>query len=119
LPLPDTTPEKHRGLRPPWKAGESGNPAGRPTGSHNRLAEVFVQDLYEHGREHGMAAIERMCEQDPSGYVRMVAGVIPKELLMKEQTLDDLTDAEVFEALQNVRAYLRAIGEPTSETKLN
>ena len=38
-------PQKHRGLREPWKPGESGNPAGRPKGSRNKLSEEFVAEF--------------------------------------------------------------------------
>ena len=56
---------KHRGLRPPWKPGESGNPAGRPKGSRNKLSEEFVAEVYADWCEHGAAAIETVRERDP------------------------------------------------------
>ena len=40
-----------------WRPGESGNPAGRPRGSRNKLAEDFVAALYDDFRDHGAAAI--------------------------------------------------------------
>ena len=52
------TPEKHRGLREPWKPGESGNPAGRPKGSRNELSEEFVAEVYADWCEHGAVAIQ-------------------------------------------------------------
>ena len=36
----EPTRQKHR----PWKPGESGNPAGRPKGSRNKLSEEFIAD---------------------------------------------------------------------------
>ena len=35
-----------------WKPGQSGNPAGRPVGARNRLAETFLEDLYRDWQEH-------------------------------------------------------------------
>ena len=51
----ESTPQKHRGLREPWKPGESGNPAGRPKGSRNKLSEEFVAEIYADWCEHGAA----------------------------------------------------------------
>ena len=41
----ESAPQKHRGLREPWKPGESGNPAGRPKGSRNKLGEEFITEV--------------------------------------------------------------------------
>ena len=60
--------------------GESGNPNGRPKGSKHELGESFLSDLAAHWREHGQEAIERTCETKPEVYVRLVAGLIPKEV---------------------------------------
>jgi hypothetical protein len=32
-------------LRPGWKPGQSGNPKGRPTGSHNRVVLVAEAEI--------------------------------------------------------------------------
>ena len=39
--------DRTRGLLPPWKSGQSGNPAGRPKGSRNKLSEQFLEETYE------------------------------------------------------------------------
>ena len=60
--------------------GESGNPHGRPKGSKHELSEAFLNDLTSHWRVHGLDAIERACLTKPESYVRLVAGLIPKEV---------------------------------------
>ena len=63
-----------------WKPGQSGNPAGRPLGARNRLAETFLEDLYRDWREHGAQTIETVRENDPGAYLKIVAGLIPREM---------------------------------------
>ena len=60
--------------------GQSGNPAGRPKGSKNRLAQTFFDDCLTAWEESGPAALEQMVHQDPGSFARMVAGLMPKEL---------------------------------------
>ena len=74
------TPEKHRGLREPWKPGESGNPAGRPKGSRNKLSEEFVAEVYADWCEHGAAAIQTVRETRPDVYVKVVASLLPRQV---------------------------------------
>ncbi len=74
------TPEKHRGLREPWKPGESGNPAGRPKGSRNELSEEFVAEVYADWCEHGAVAIQTVRETRPDVYVKVVASLLPRQV---------------------------------------
>ena len=74
-----TLPE-HRGLRPPWKPGESGNPAGRPKGSRNKLSEEFVAEVYADWCEHGAAAIKTLRETRPDVYVKVLASLLPRQV---------------------------------------
>ena len=80
----ESTPRKRRGhlatLKPAWKKGESGNPAGRPKGSRNRLREAFLKNLCEAWEKHGVAAIEKVAKDDPTAFVRVVASLLPKEI---------------------------------------
>ena len=74
------TPAKHRGLMPPWKPGQSGNPAGRPKGARSKLGEAFLEALAEDFSEHGVKAIKDSREKDPAAYVRTISGLLPKIL---------------------------------------
>jgi hypothetical protein len=48
--------------------------------SRNKLGEKFIADAYAHWQKNGMAALERMFREDPSGYVRVIAGILPDKL---------------------------------------
>jgi len=66
-----------------FKKGRSGNPHGRPKGSKNRLSEDFLQALTENFAIHGKQAIDRVCKDSPGEYLRIIAGLMPKELLLE------------------------------------
>ena len=74
----ETTPDKHRGLRAPWKPGESGNPAGRPKGSRNKLHEEFINELYADWCEHGPEVLKTVRETRPDVYLKVVASLLPR-----------------------------------------
>lgn len=65
-----------------FQIGHSGGP-GRPKGSKNKLAESYLQDLYEHYLEHGKEAIQWLFENDRAVYVKLIAQLIPKDLDIK------------------------------------
>jgi hypothetical protein len=54
--------------------------AGRPKGSRNKLSEDFLSVLCADFEEHGPAAVVTMRENDPSSYVKVVAGLVPKDM---------------------------------------
>ena len=71
----------------PWlfKPGQSGNPAGRPKGSRNKLAEDFIADAYAQWQKHGSTALETMAKTEPAKFCQMVANLLPKETLMQDE----------------------------------
>ena len=70
-----------------FKPGSPGGP-GRPLGSKNRLSEYFLHELADHFELHGREAIERVYEDRPGEYLRIIASLIPKEFIL-EQTQEE------------------------------
>ena len=83
----EITPVKSPHLAPAWQPGQSGNPAGRPKGSRNKLGEDFLHAMLADfnakgadGKINGIEAIRKVREEDPVAYVRTVASILPKEI---------------------------------------
>jgi hypothetical protein len=62
----DAAAAKERQLAPlrehAFKRGQSGNPAGRPKGSRNKLTTEFFDAFYEAWQRHGAKALKEVAE---------------------------------------------------------
>jgi hypothetical protein len=74
----DNTEKKLRNLTP-FKPGQSGNPKGRPKGARNRLGTHFLEALEADFNQFGPQAIALVRERKPDIYIRVVAGLLPRE----------------------------------------
>ena len=92
-----------------WKPGTSGNPAGRPRGSRNKLSEDFVAALYDDFQDHGSAAIAACRAEKPDVYVRVIASLLPRDVSIKVQELDDLTDDQLMRKLATLTEMARPL----------
>jgi hypothetical protein len=77
---------------------QPGNP-GRPRGSKNRLGEDFIRALAEDFEKHGAAVIEKVRADNPDAYLKVIAGLMPKELNLNVRQLDDLSDEQLLARL--------------------
>lgn len=74
--IAEESPRNERGL---FLQGISGNPAGRPPGSRNKLSEKFLADALTVWEEQGIEALRIMAKKEPDGFCRCIASVIPKD----------------------------------------
>jgi hypothetical protein len=97
----DNTPKPLKDEKGRFVTGNIGG--GRPKGSRNKLGEAFTDALYADFQEHGPAAIQEMRANDPSGYCRVIAGLLPKELKVEAKPLDQLTDDQLDDIISAIR----------------
>jgi hypothetical protein len=92
----------------PFKAGTewTGNRLGRPKGSKHALSEEFIAALCEDFKQHGTAVIEKVRDEKPADYLRVIASIIPKEIAVNPNPLEDMTDEELHENLARVNALI-------------
>jgi hypothetical protein len=104
--MTDKTPAKH--LEPyKWEKGVSANPLGRPKGSRNKLAEDFLSDVLEEWQAHGKVAVSDMREKNPGDFVKMVAGLLPKDVNINlTDNLGELSDDELLSEIRKLHASL-------------
>jgi hypothetical protein len=78
---------------------------GRAKGSRNKLGEEFIQKLYADFQEHGEATIVQVRTEKPDAYLKVIAGILPKEL--KITTENDLSDDQLIERIRQLDAAIR------------
>jgi hypothetical protein len=93
----------------PWKPGQSGNPAGRPKGARNKLAESFLADVLSEWETHGATAISDMREKNPADFCKMVASLLPKDVNLNVNNLSELSDDELLSEMRKLHAGLAPI----------
>ena len=76
---------------------------GRPAGSRNKLQADFVKALAEDFDEYGIGVIRIVRAERPHEYLRIVASILPKELLFPDNVLEDMDDAELVDTLATIR----------------
>jgi hypothetical protein len=102
-----------------WKPGQSGNPAGRKPGDRNKFGAQFIADFYADWLQHGADAIEKLRLKSPKDYVKVAAGLLPRELHVKAASIvEGWNEDEIKAALEHIRGQIAGAGvaAPTAET---
>lgn len=107
-PAPTGRARSLANLRPAWEAGKSGNPAGRPKGSRTKLGEDFLAAMVADFEQHGPPAIVKVREERPHEYLKIIAGILPKELNVKTNAVEELSDDELAAAIAVLQSIVGA-----------
>ena len=99
----------------PWQF-QPGNP-GRPKGSRNKLGEDFIAALAEHFAANREKALDGCLEESPSAYCRVIAAIVPRELLIKNDAFEGASDEEVAALIAIARTALAAHNGGREETR--
>jgi Arm DNA-binding domain len=85
---------------------------GRPKGSRNKLGEEFVATLQADFMAHGAGVVERVRLEEPAAYLKIIASIIPKELVVNSNPLEQFSDEELAALMDIVEALIA--GRPGS-----
>jgi len=75
-----------------------------------RLNEAFLKDVLSDWQAHGAAAIASARVERPHDYLKLVTGLFPKELNVRVNALDELSDEQLAGQLAAALAQLAAAG---------
>jgi hypothetical protein len=89
----------------------SNGKGGRPLGSRNKLCRAVLEDLLADWAEGGIAAIRMMRIENPSAYCKMMASILPKELLFESGAVTELDD----NALDRIDEFLMGLHQQMIE----
>lgn len=103
-----------QGLKP-FKPGQSGNPAGRPKGSRNKLGEQFIEALQADFEEHGKSTIEVVRLEKPDQYLKVIASLLPRDVNLTVNEFADKSDDDIRRELRELAATLGALVGPGSD----
>ena len=67
---------------PRWQPG-----MGRLAGTRDKLTRSVLETILADWREFGAGALERVREEDPSTYVRVIASLLPKDVKIESDSL--------------------------------
>ena len=103
MPKPPDVTGKQQGTR--FKPGQSGNPAGRPRGSRNKLGEEILDDLIDEWRANGKKALALCASREPTQFIKVVANILPREVLSMALNVNTTVD---LSAMEDAKGFLEA-----------
>lgn len=105
-----TTDTKLKAPPTAFKAGAewTGNKQGRPKGSRNKLGEDFLAALQEDFSANGVAAITKVRQARPHEYLKIIAGILPKELNVNTSRVEEMSDDDLANGIAALQSIVAA-----------
>jgi hypothetical protein len=92
-----------------WVAGHSGNPAGRPIGSRQKISEKLLADLADVWETSGKTVLARLAVDDPGKLAQIAYGLLPRDVFISvEQRTPGNLDPSEWEILRRVIDLIQA-----------
>ena len=93
-----------------WLKGQSGNSAGRPQSSRQRIANQLLADLHEVWEEHGKTVLERLAKDDPAKLAQIAYGLLPRDVFVRveDQRTPGNLDPDAYAALRRLLDLIEA-----------
>ena len=99
--------QKKRG-NPNWSPGQSGNPAGRPIGSRNKIQENVLNAFSLVSGEDAMESLLELRAADPGRFWTIAASLLPKEVALSvRQVVPAGLDAAAWATLNRIMDMIR------------
>jgi hypothetical protein len=74
-----------------------------------RYADQFLADAFANWKQHGTGALEKLRTDDNKAYCQLMAGLLPKNLVLdtvgEPGPLDGMTAEQLQELLETIRAF--------------
>lgn len=99
-----------------WKPGQSGNPKGRPPNAKQKLSDAFLADMLTAWEANGKAAIDRVIAERPHEFIKAVGAIVPKDISINREPVQELSDDELAAALATLRS-IAALAEAGSRSE--
>ena len=94
-----------------WKPGQSGNPAGRPVSSRQKISERLLADLAGIWEEHGKDVLTKLAVSDPGKLATIAYGLLPRDVFISvEQKTPGNLEPEAWATLRRVLDLIESCG---------
>ena len=68
---------------------------GKQKGARDRLSTKFLTALADDFEQNGVKALREVRTKDPATYMRVCASIVPKELEIARQSVEDLSEDQL------------------------
>jgi hypothetical protein len=86
---------------------EKGHPSnGRRAGARNRISTKLLETLERDFQEHGDGVVKILRVEYPADYMRLIGSLVPKELEISTNQLNELSQDELELAIEYARKRL-------------